>query len=202
MSHLIPDHRLFTVCLTNTTSCVSLQPLHMNKNYASLSCTLDSSIQDGSGAGLIPAWTMHRNKQRAGFSGEQLAFPEHVHRYNRTRIDELRRCNEGAMTALTQVLQASLTEIQRSTVQRSTFEVDTKLTMLENSSANYEDIAFKFIAHVAQQDAALADELEELEKPDAPSVPRSSVTPEMLVTSKKVYNALCMLLQEKGARTT
>ena len=72
--------------------------------------------------------------------------------------------------------------------------------MLEKSCANYEDFAFKFQAHVAQQDAAPADELEKIEKTDAPSVPHSSHTPEMLVTGKKVYNALCMLVQEDGTR--
>ena len=73
---------------------------------------------------------------------------------------------KGAMTALTQVLHANFTQGHASTVLRLTFEVDSKLgkpTILEKSVANCGEFAFKFKAHVAQQDAALADELEMLE---------------------------------------
>ena len=80
---------------------------------------------------------------------------------------------------------------------RLTVEVDSKLgkpTILEKSVANCGEFAFKFKAHVAQQDAPLADELEMLETPTAPPVPCSSLTPEMLVTSKKIYRVLCMLV--------
>ena len=140
--------------------------------------------------------------------GDQLAFLENISRYSETRIDELRHSNDAAMTAVTQVLQASLTPSHTSAVQRSTFEVDTKLgkpTMLETSGANYEDFAFKFKTHVTQQDATLADELEKLEKlekpekPHAPPVPRSSLAPEMRVTCK-VDNARIMknIAPQKG----
>ena len=128
---------------------------------------------------------------RAGFSGEQLAFFEIIDRYNETRIDELKYSNEGAMTALTQVLHANFSQGHAS----MTVEVDSKLgkpTILEKSVANCGEFAFKFKAHVAQQDAALADELEMLETPTAPPVPRSSLTP--VVTSKKIYRVLCMLV--------
>ena len=53
---------------------------------------------------------------------------------SKTRIDELGDSNEGTMTERTQVLQARFTQREARTVQRSTFEVDTKLgtsTMLE-----------------------------------------------------------------------
>ena len=102
---------------------------------------------------------------------------------------------DGANTSVASELE---TQSQASRMQRSTFEVDTKLgtpTMLENSGANYEDFAFTFKAPVAQQDAALADELEKLEKPDAPTAPHSSLTLEMLVTCKEVFIALCMFAQ-------
>ena len=88
----------------------------------------------------------------------------------------------------------------KSTVHSSTFELDTKLgkpTMLEKPGANCEDSPCKFKADVAQQDASLADVLEKLEKPDAAPAPHSSLTPEMLVTSKKIYSALCMLVQRE-----
>ena len=55
-------------------------------------------------------------------------------------------------------------------------------------SANYEDFASKFTAHVAQQDEAPADELEKFEKPDVPPAPHSSLTPEIMETSKKVQD--------------
>ena len=48
-------------------------------------------------------------------SGEHLAFFDNIYRYSETLIDEVRHSNEGAMTALTQVLQASLTQSQAST---------------------------------------------------------------------------------------
>ena len=117
-----------------------------------------------------------------------MAFFKIIDRYNETRVDELKHSNEGAMTALTQVLHANFTQGHASTVLRLTFEVDSKLgkpTILEKSVANCGEFAFKFKAHVAQQDA---------ETPTAPLVPRSSLTPEMLVTRKKIYRVLCMLV--------
>ena len=126
-----------------------------------------------------------------------MVFFKIIDRYNETRVDELKHSNEGAMTALTQVLHANFTQGHASIVLRLTFEVDSKLgkpTILEKSVANCGEFAFKFKAHVAQQDAALSDELEMLETPTAPPVPRSSLTAEMLVTSKKIYRVLCMLV--------
>ena len=46
--------------------------------------------------------------------------------------------------------------------------------MLEKSCANYEDFAFKFKAQVVQQDEALADELEKLEKHEKPDASTSA----------------------------
>ena len=95
------------------------------------------------------AWSRRRNKPHC-----VQASLENIHRYNETRTDELR--HSSMMAALTQLLHSSLTS-QASTVQISTSEVGRKLrkpTMLEKAGGNYEDFAFKYKAHVWQQDSS------------------------------------------------
>ena len=113
--------------------------------------------------------TARASASAVGFSDEQFAFLDNVYRFHESRMNDLRQNNQGAMAALTQVLQSSMAMQAQP---RTTFEVDTKFgkpTMLEKSGGNFEDFAFKFKAHVARQDSDLAHELEKLEKPDAPA---------------------------------
>ena len=96
-------------------------------------------------------------------------FLETIFRHNEGLIHEMWRSHEGAVAALTHLLQKSFTATRA-----PTFEVDAKLGKpmhLEKNDGNYEDFAFKFRAHVAQQDAGLADDLERLEKPGADGWP-------------------------------
>ena len=62
---------------------MSLQTLCIEKSHDALPCTYDSSFQDGSGAGLMPAVddAVREAALRAGFFGEQLAFLEQVYWY-------------------------------------------------------------------------------------------------------------------------
>ena len=106
--------------------------------------------------------------QRAGFTEEQVNFLETIFRHNEGLIHEMCRSHEGAVAVLTQLLQKSFTATRA-----PSFEVDAKLGKpmhLEKNNRNYEDFAFKFRTHVAQQDAVLADDLKRLEKADATPV--------------------------------
>ena len=95
-----------------------------------------------------------------------MTFVETIFRHNEGRFNEIRQSHEGAVAPHTQVLQTSF-----ATTRSPTFEVDTMLrNRLSSRRGHYEDFAFKLEAHVAQQDAGFVDELEKLEKLDAPPV--------------------------------
>ena len=73
--------------------------------------------------------------------------------------------------------------------------------MLEKSGVNYEDFAFKFKAHVTQQDAAaFADELEKPEKPDA-STSATQFPRTRNVGDRHLLQRIVHARQGKGTRT-